>query len=158
MAFWRKEPTTEERIRDWLREHPQDAVIVGIDWLILDGADWEPFHWEELPDFVPDAEAFLAGEGRSLNRGDAWLVVKDNRISTMSDAELTRRMTGLWRSQRYCDAIASGRLSVPPGMADYIGLPTVRRRRRWRWPSTRTPTRRRPGGPPWTTWRPPAPR
>lgn len=152
MTLFKKKQTPETLIRDWLKEHPQDAVMVGIDWLILDGADWEPIFWDELGDYVGDVEAFLAGEGKKLNQKDAWVIIKDGGFTTMSDHELVRRLTALWRSQRYCDAIMRGELSVPPEMAEFIGLdPAIRRRWRWESPSTPRPTPTRRRGPRWTS-------
>lgn len=116
------------RIRRYMADNPDVAVRVGMDWLVHSGAGWEVLFWDELPDFVGDVDAFLAGEGRNLDRTDAWVVLGPGGFSTMSDRELVSRMAALGRDPEFCDAVIGGSFRVPDEMAATLGLPRRGRR------------------------------
>ena len=76
------------RIKEYMTTHETMAIRVGMDWLIDSGAGWEVLFWDELEDFVGDLDTFLEGEGKNLNRDDAWVIMDHGSFSTMKDDKL----------------------------------------------------------------------
>ncbi len=112
-----------KKIKEYMRNNETTAIRVGMDWLIHSAAGWEVLFWDELPDFVGDLNTFLAGEGKNLNRDDAWVIMDHGKFSTMSDSELVSKMIAFADDPQFIEQIDKGTFRIPKEMAEAIGIP-----------------------------------